>query len=183
MNEREKKIISKFLSLILRHRPETIGLCLDRNGWADIKELLQKSAVHNQSFSMEELKEIVASNDKQRFIINEDATKIRANQGHSIEVELNLASQIPPEYLYHGTVAKFLPAIKTEGLKKMSRRHVHLSKDIETAQRVGNRRGEALILRIRSLAMQKNGFIFYLSENEVWLTDKVPYQYIEFGEE
>jgi len=180
MNEKQKKTISKFLSLILRHRPETIGLRLDSNGWADVEELISKSEGHNQPFSKADLEEIVSTNDKQRFIFNESNTKIRANQGHSIEVELNLQSQVPPELLYHGTVEKFLVSIKTEGLQKMSRQHVHLSKDIETAKKVGTRRGEPIILNVSSAAMFKDGYIFYLSENGVWLTDNVPPVYINF---
>jgi putative RNA 2'-phosphotransferase len=180
MNEKQKKTVSKFLSLILRHSPETIGLSLDSNGWANVEELLSKSAIHNTPFTKEELKEIVVTNDKQRFIFNEDHTQIRANQGHSIQVELNLQGQTPPDFLYHGTVEKFLSLIQSEGLKKMSRQHVHLSKDKGTAEKVGNRRGEAIILVISSGIMHKEGFVFYLSENGVWLTDNVPTQYINF---
>ena len=181
MNEKHKKTISKFLSLVLRHSPETIGLTLDANGWADVEELLTKSARQHHSFSKEELEEIVATNDKQRFIFNADKTKIRANQGHSVEVDLSLTATMPPEVLYHGTVAKFLPNIRAEGLKKMERQHVHLSKDIETATKVGNRRGTAMILHIQSGVMYKEGYAFYLSANGVWLTDNVPARYIEFN--
>jgi len=180
MDEKQKKIISKFLSLILRHRPETIGLKLDNNGWADIEELLSKSEKNNRLFSKEDLEEVVTTNDKQRFIFNESKTKVRANQGHSIEVELDLQSQVPPELLYHGTVEKFVTSIRTEGLQKMSRQHVHLSKDIETAEKVGSRRGEAIILCVSSGVMYKDGYIFYLSENGVWLTDNVPSVYVNF---
>lgn len=180
MIEKQKKTISKFLSLILRHSPGTIGLKLDYNGWADVEQLLSKSKEHNQPFSKEDLEEIVTTNDKQRFIFNESKTKIRANQGHSIEVELDLQSQVPPELLYHGTVEKFLVIIKTEGLQKMGRQHVHLSKDIETAKKVGSRRGEPIILSVSSAAMFKDGYIFYLSENGVWLTNDVPAAYINF---
>jgi putative RNA 2'-phosphotransferase len=180
MNDKHKNTISKFLSLILRHSPGTIGLTLDENGWADVEDLLLRSAQNNNPFSREELTEVVTTNDKQRFVFNEDATKIRANQGHSVEVDLNLASQAPPKILYHGTVARFLEDIKAEGLKKMSRLHVHLSKDIATAEKVGNRRGEAIILGILSGVMYENGFVFYLAANGVWLTDNVPAQYIDF---
>jgi putative RNA 2'-phosphotransferase len=181
MNEKQKKAISKFLSLILRHSPETIDLSLDSNGWADVEELLLKSATHTTPFTREELEEIVVTNDKQRFIFNEEHTQIRANQGHSIQVELNLQSQTPPEFLYHGTVEKFLSLIRSEGLKKINRHHVHLSKDKETAEKVGNRRGKAIILTISSGIMYKEGFAFYLSENGVWLTDNVPVDYINFN--
>ncbi len=180
MTEKQKKTISKFLSLILRHSPETIGLSLDSNGWANVEELLSKSAAHSTSFTREELDDIVITNDKQRFIFNEDLTKIRANQGHSIEVGLDLQPQVPPELLYHGTVENVLVSIKTEGLQRMRRQHVHLSKDIETAKKVGSRRGEPIILSVSSAAMFQDGYIFYLSENGVWLTNNVPPVYINF---
>jgi len=181
MKEKNVKNTSKFLSLILRHSPETIGLNLDTNGWAAVDELLLKMANHKHILSMEELFEIVETNDKKRFIFSEDRLKIRANQGHSIAIDLDLRSQIPPEKLYHGTVQKYLANIKIEGLKKMSRQHVHLSKDVETATKVGSRRGEAIILTIDTKSMHENGLIFFQSENGVWLTDHVPAQYIDFN--
>jgi putative RNA 2'-phosphotransferase len=133
MTEQQKVRISKFLSLILRHKPDTIGLMLDEQGWADVPELLDKMTKHGNPVSMNELEETVATNSKQRFAFNEDHSKIRANQGHSIEVELQLPQTVPPEHLYHGTVAKFISLIKAEGLKKMSRQHVHLSATMDTA--------------------------------------------------
>lgn len=180
MNEKQIKSTSKFLSLILRHSPEKIGLQLDENGWADVAVLLSKAAQHHQQISIELLNEVVATNDKKRFVFNDDGTKIRANQGHSISIDLQLHVQIPPETLYHGTVAKFIEQIKVEGLQKMSRQHVHLSRDKETATIVGSRRGSAIILRVDAASMQGDGFEFYLSENGVWLTDHVPPQYINF---
>lgn len=183
MNERDKNKISKFLSLILRHNPGTIGLHLDEQGWADVGELLSKAAVHQHPFSINELKEVVLTNDKQRFSFNEDGSKIRASQGHSISVELNLEPVIPPGILYHGTVARFLESIKASGLKKKDRQHVHLSKDKVTAVTVGERRGEAILLSINSDRMHNDGFLFFLSENGVWLTDHVPVEYIDFKEE
>jgi putative RNA 2'-phosphotransferase len=180
MDDKQIKSISKFLSLILRHSPETIGLQLDENGWADVAELITKAAAHRQVFDKATLEMVVAGNDKQRFSFNEDHTRIRANQGHSINVELNLVAQEPPEVLYHGTVAKFLQNIKQEGLLKMSRQHVHLSKERATAEKVGSRRGVPVILTVRSGQMFHDGIAFYLSENGVWLTDKVPAKYIEF---
>ena len=179
MNDKQIKTISKFLSLILRHTPQTIGLQLDENGWADVEELIRKSARHRQHFTKVELEEIVAQNDKQRFAFNEAHTKIRANQGHSVEVELNLTAQQPPEFLYHGTVAKFIDSIRKAGLQKMNRQHVHLSKDIDTAHKVGSRRGNPVILSIRSGHMHRDGLLFFLSENGVWLTDNVPANYID----
>jgi putative RNA 2'-phosphotransferase len=180
MNDKQKKDISKFLSLILRHSPETIGLQLDENGWADVAELLSKSAQHRSPFTKEDLEAVVADNDKQRFAFNSNHTRIRANQGHSVDIQLDLAPQAPPEVLYHGTVQKFLSAIRQEGLRKMSRQHVHLSRDRETAEKVGSRRGIPVILSIRSGQMYRDGIAFYISENGVWLTDNVPVQYIDF---
>jgi len=182
MNEKTAKSVSKFLSLVLRHSPETIGLKLDENGWADITELIlkcNKKGSQNQ-MTTELLDYVVENNDKKRFAFNEDKTKIRASQGHSISVELDLNEAKPSEFLYHGTVEKFLECIKKEGLQKMNRQHVHLSKDRETAIKVGSRRGIAQILTIRSREMHKEGFKFYLSENNVWLTDEVPVKYIDF---
>lgn len=131
MNEKTAKSISKFLSLVLRHSPETIGLKLDENGWADVEELIAKCSTNGNSLNQELLDYVVENNDKKRFAFNEDKTKIRASQGHSISVELNLNETEPSEFLYHGTVEKFLENIKKEGLQKMSRQHVHLSKDRE----------------------------------------------------
>ncbi len=182
MNEKTAKSVSKFLSLVLRHSPETIGLKLDENGWADITELILKcnnKGGQNQ-MTTELLDYVVENNDKKRFAFNEDKTKIRASQGHSISVELNLKETEPSDFLYHGTVEKFLENIKNEGLQRMSRQHVHLSKDRETAVKVGSRRGIPQILTIRSREMHKDGFKFYLSENNVWLTDEVPVKYIDF---
>ncbi len=180
MNEKHKKEISKFLSLVLRHSPGTINLELDENGWADVKELILKAANHSRRFSLEELEEIVLTNDKQRFAFNEQKTKIRANQGHSIDVALGLERQEPPELLFHGTVEKFIASIKEKGLLKMHRQHVHLSADIETAKKVGSRRGIPVILNIKSGQMFRDNISFYLSENGVWLTDHVPVKYIDF---
>ena len=180
MTAKEIKHISKFLSLILRHKPEKIGLTLDKNGWAVVTDILEKS---NLKFTMETLEEVVETNDKQRFSFNADKTKIRANQGHSLKtIDLEFAPQIPPSFLYHGTVPKFLQSIKLDGLKRMNRQHVHLSADRQTASIVGKRRGVPEILSIRSGQMQADGFPFYLSKNGVWLTDHVPPKYIDFKE-
>jgi putative RNA 2'-phosphotransferase len=180
MNEKTAKNVSKFLSLVLRHSPETIGLKLDENGWADVEELIVKCSKKGNQLDLELLNYVVENNDKKRFAFNDDKTKIRASQGHSLSVELNLNETEPSEFLYHGTVAKFLESIKKEGLQKMSRQHVHLSKDRETAVKVGSRRGAPQILTVKSGDMHRDGFKFYLSENNVWLTDEVPAKYIEF---
>lgn len=179
MEEQHKKHVSKFLSLILRHKPETIDLELDENGWADVKELMMKMAQHQCVFTKDELEEVVATNDKKRFAFNETHTRIRASQGHSLSVDLSLKESEPPEFLYHGTAERFLEVIKQEGLMKMSRQHVHLSSDKETATKVGGRHGKPVVLRVNSGLMHKDGIPFYLSENNVWLTDAVPVQYID----
>lgn len=180
IDEKTAKMTSKLLSLVLRHAPETIELHLDENGWAVVSTLIAQCNKYGNKLDAELLAYIVENNDKKRFAFNEDRTKIRASQGHSIEVELNLQEAMPLPYLYHGTIADSLEGIKAEGLKKMNRRHVHLSSDKETAIKVGSRRGKPYILTIKSGEMFKDGFKFYLSANQVWLTDEVPAKYIEF---
>jgi putative RNA 2'-phosphotransferase len=165
---------SKFLSLVLRHQPELIGLTLDSAGWVPVSDLLRGCQTHGHPLTLTELREVVASSDKQRFSFSEDEEMIRANQGHSVPVELGYISAIPPEILYHGTVEKFLPSIREEGLNKGSRHHVHLSPDEETAQKVGSRRGKAVILKVESGRMHQQGHEFFLSANGVWLTEYVP---------
>ncbi|TWI83280.1 putative RNA 2'-phosphotransferase [Lacibacter cauensis] len=177
--EKNLKHLSKFLSLILRHKPETIGLQLNENGWANVQELISKINQHNTALDSETLNHIVETNDKKRFAFNEDKTMIRASQGHSVEVELNLKEMQPPQFLYHGTVQAFMEAIQKEGLKKMSRQHVHLSNNQETATKVGSRRGKPVILIINAAAMHADSYAFFLSDNGVWLTDHVPAQYIQ----
>jgi putative RNA 2'-phosphotransferase len=171
---------SKFLSLILRHHPEKIGITLDENGWADVDELLAKMNAAGTAISKEILSEVVSANDKQRFAFNSNQTQIRASQGHSVNIDLDLKEQIPPAFLYHGTVAGFISSIQAEGLQKMQRTHVHLSADIATAQKVGSRRGKPVILTIQSGQMYKDGLQFFLSANGVWLTNHVPSVYIQF---
>ncbi len=172
---------SKFLSLILRHKPETIGLTLDANGWADTTELLEKLSASGNAITFDELKTIVDENAKKRFTFNDDFSKIRASQGHSIEVDLKLEPQIPPTILYHGTAIKNIDSIKAQGIIKGSRQHVHLSADRETALKVGSRHGKPIVLEIDTTKMQADGCVFYLSANHVWLTDFVAPQYIIEG--
>lgn len=173
--------ISKLLSFVLRHKPEALGITLDENGWADKEELILAIKEHNGTIlTSEDIDKIIEINDKKRFILSEDKKKIRANQGHSINVDVQLKEYLPPEYLFHGTVDKFLNVIEKEGLKKMKRNHVHLSSDISTAISVAKRRGEAIILKIKSGDMSLDGYKFYRSENDVWLTDIIPPEYIEF---
>ncbi len=172
---------SKFLSLVLRHQPEVIGMQLDPEGWLPIDELIEKANRNGNQLSLDLLHEVVASCEKKRFSLSEDGLKIRANQGHSIaEVELHLKPAVPPTVLYHGTIAVFLEGIREYGLLKRSRNHVHLSSDIQTAKKVGARRGKPVVLNIRANAMCDAGYTFYLSANDVWLTDAVPVSFIEF---
>jgi putative RNA 2'-phosphotransferase len=178
--DKQSAHISKFLSLVLRHKPQEIGLQLNEEGWANVKELIEKINVTGTALDFNLLQTVVDTNDKKRFAFNEDKTMIRASQGHSIDVELNLEDVKPPEFLYHGTVNKFLAAIQKDGLQKMSRQYVHLSKDKETAATVGSRRGKPVILVIHSGVMYADGYKFYLSENGVWLTATVPVKYIKF---
>jgi len=180
MNPKNTVKQSKFLSLILRHQPEKIGLALDESGWASVSELLVKLTGHGFGMSLEELGYVVASNDKQRFSFNEDQTRIRANQGHSLKtLDLGLQAVEPPKILYHGTAERFLDSILRTGLEKRSRQHVHLSADTETAHKVGIRHGKPAILQVVAGQMQRGGYAFYRSANGVWLTDHVPTQYLE----
>ncbi|TWP29095.1 RNA 2'-phosphotransferase [Apibacter muscae] len=165
--------MGKFISFILRHEPKKIGLNLDENGWADVDDLIQKSVMNNVNFTKKDLEEIVDTNEKKRYSFNEDQTKIRANQGHSISINMEFKSVCPPEYLYHGTVVKFLPSINEKGIQKMSRQFVHLSVDESTALKVGCRHGKTVVLTICSNQIYKDGIIFHCSENGVWLTDYV----------
>lgn len=178
MNEIENKKISKFLSLILRHQPETIQLKLDENGWADVGELITKSAKGRMYFTFEDLEEVVETNNKKRFAFNDDKTKIRASQGHSIDIDLALKIIQPPDFLYHGTAEANISSILEKGIEKRTRQHVHLSADKETATKVGMRHGKPFILTIRTKEMHKDGIPFYLSANGVWLTDFVDAKYI-----
>jgi putative RNA 2'-phosphotransferase len=175
----DKIRISKFLSLVLRHKPDIIGLNLDNEGWAFVTELIDKSAAAKVFFDSAVLQEIVDTNDKKRFSYNADKTKIRAVQGHSIGVDLNLKPVTPPDILYHGTAKKFWDSIDKIGLEKRSRQYVHLSSDEQTAHKVGIRHGEPLILKIDSKEMILSGHQFFLSENGVWLTDHVPRKFIQ----
>ena len=176
----DKIKISKFLSLVLRHKPETIDLDLDENGWANTDFLIQGMLRANYSIDIETLKHIVKSSGKQRFKFNEDFSKIRANQGHSINVDLELKTKSPPEILFHGTATGNIDSIKRHGLLKQNRHHVHLSSDIETAKKVGMRYGRPIVLEIEAGKMHANGIEFYLSENGVWLTEVVDVKYIKF---
>jgi RNA:NAD 2''-phosphotransferase len=170
--------ISKYLSLVLRHNPAAAGVTLDAEGWVRVEDLLAGAARHGRSFTRAELEKVVRKNEKQRFAFSPDGQRIRANQGHSVSVDLGLIPQTPPELLYHGTVERFVPSIMSKGLDKRSRQHVHLSPDLVTATRVGSRRGDPVILEIAAASMHAAGFQFFCSPNGVWLTEQVPPQYI-----
>ncbi len=173
---------SKFLSFVLRHEPGAIGLTLDRNGWVEIDRLVEQCRSHGTPLSREILEAIVRTSPKQRFTLSNDGQRVRANQGHSIEVDLGYSPAQPPELLFHGTVASSLPSIRSEGLKRMERHHVHLSPDVASAKAVGLRRGEPVVLRIDAAGMHRDGHTFFVSANGVWLTDRVPPDYIAFPE-
>ena len=168
---------SKFLSLILRHKPETIGIKLDEHGWADVSELISGIS-KTRPFDMKMLEEIVRTDNKQRYSFNEDKTLIRANQGHSIPVDVELEKKTPPEFLYHGTGEKFVSSIDKEGLLSKSRLYVHLSKDTETAVKVGSRHGKPVVYRVAARKMADEGYEFFLSVNGVWLVKAVPAEYL-----
>ncbi|MFF0201005.1 RNA 2'-phosphotransferase [Streptomyces sp. NPDC005017] len=180
MDERRTVKVSKYLSRHLRHQPERIGLTLDDGGWVEIETLMTAAAGHGFPFSREELDHVVAANDKKRFAV--EGTRIRASQGHSVDVDLGLPPATPPPYLYHGTVARSLDAIRAEGLRPMNRHDVHLSVDRETATRVGARRGRPVVLTVDAGAMHRDGHVFHVSANGVWLTQAVPPGYLRFSE-
>ena len=178
------KSVSKFLSLVLRHKPETIGIKLDAHGWTDVDKLIDGCQKVGKNIDRAVLERTVVENDKMRFTFNADKTKIRANQGHSIDVDVEPEEETPPLYLYHGTLERNWASISERGLLKMKRLHVHLSIDVETAEKVAARRvGASLICKIDSAAMARDGYKFYRSLNGVWLTDHVPPQYISIVKE
>lgn len=170
--------IGKFLSLILRHNPQIIGITLDENGWANVAELIEGMNTKGHQIDKKILEEIVETNNKSRYSFNHDKTKIRANQGHSLAVDVELKMVRPLERLYHGTAERFLESIKQNGLQKRNRNHVHLSADKETALAVGKRHGTPIVLTIDAKQMHRDGFVFYLSQNGVWLVDEVPTEYL-----
>lgn len=167
------------MSLILRHKPEVIGISLDKHGWAVVDDLINGIAKNNEGFNMAILKEIVETDNKQRYSFNDDKTLIRANQGHSIPVDVELEEKEPPKFLYHGTGEKYVSSILEQGLIPKSRLYVHLSKDIETAKNVGRRHGKEVVYKIEAHEMYQDGYKFYLSVNGVWLAKGVPLQYMQ----
>jgi putative RNA 2'-phosphotransferase len=174
--------VSKFLSYVLRHKPEAIGLQLEEGGWAVIDDLITLAAQHGKRLNRKIVEEVVASNDKQRFALSDDGTRIRASQGHSIPVDLGLQPVAPPQTLYHGTASRFLESILEHGLQPRGRQHVHLSRDHETAVKVGQRHGKPVVLAVAAGAMAADGHTFFLSANGVWLTGTVPPQYLSIDQ-
>lgn len=171
--------LEKLLSFLLRHSPETLNLQMDSAGWVETDLLVKAVRSREARFDLGALQKIVRDSQKQRFAFSEDGSKIRANQGHSVRVDLNLEPVNPPDTLYHGTVERFLDSIMQDGLKKGDRQHVHLSLDLETAQKVGQRRGKPVILTINARKMHQDGYVFFVSDNGVWLTEQVPPQYLD----
>ncbi|MEO5915952.1 MAG: RNA 2'-phosphotransferase [Luteolibacter sp.] len=182
MNPQQTTKISRFLSLVLRHQPETIGITLAEDGWTNVDELIAAMNKHGQHLDFETLELVVETNDKKRFAFSDDGEMIRANQGHSVEVNLGYQPTPPPEILYHGTVARFLPSIREGGIQKGQRHQVHLSVSLDVANTVGKRRGQPVILTVRAREMNVAGHDFYISTNGVWLTDFVPAAFIDFEE-
>lgn len=182
MTKSSKKLhqLSKYLSFVLRHRPDDIDIKLSTDGWADVEELIAGVNAKGKDMTMDDLCLIVAQDQKQRYSFNQDKTRIRANQGHSIDIDLKLEPVKPPEYLYHGTAEKNIESIRQLGLQKRQRHHVHLSENEKTAKQVGSRYGKPVILIISAEVMFEAGHEFYCSDNHVWLTDVVPVQFIQF---
>ncbi|BBB58519.1 putative RNA 2'-phosphotransferase [Undibacterium sp. KW1] len=177
MNNNNKNF-SKFLSYVLRHQPDSIGITLDAQGWTEIATLMSQAAKHGKRFKLEDLHEAVRTSDKQRFALSEDGLRIRANQGHSVAVDLALPVTVPPDVLYHGTASRFIASIMEEGLRPGSRHHVHLSANTTTARTVGARHGTPVILQVMAKQMQEDGIQFFVSANGVWLCDSVPPKYL-----
>jgi len=178
MDIKQINSISKFLSLVLRHQPDLIGIELDKEGWADVAALIQQINASGTFIDRELLDLVVETNNKKRFAFDEHKVRIRASQGHSVAIDLGYSPQIPPEKLYHGTAEKSVSSILNTGLEKRERQHVHLSLNVQTATQVGGRHGKPVVLTILAAEMQAAGYLFYLSENNVWLTDLVPVQFI-----
>ena len=172
--------LSKFLSLVLRHKPEEIGIKLDESGWVSVQELLDACAKHGVELDPHKLQAVVQTNDKKRFAFSADGKRIRASQGHSIELDLAYEPAMPPDVLYHGTATRFLDSIRKQGLLKQARHHVHLTDSIDTASKVAARYGKAIVLTIRAHNLHQAGHAFFISANNVWLTEHVPVEYIDF---
>ncbi|MEO5909356.1 MAG: RNA 2'-phosphotransferase [Pelobium sp.] len=179
ITEKQTNHISKFLSYVLRHHPEKIDIQLDQNGWAAIDELITKADNYGIPFDREILHHVVAKNSKKRFTFNDKLDKIRASQGHSVNIELGYTNQKPPEMLFHGTNEKSVESILNTGIEKRSRQHVHLSSDTETAIKVGKRHGKPFVFKVLATQMYMDNFQFFLADNGVWLTENVPAKYLK----
>ena len=182
ITEKETTSISKFLSLVLRHQPQLIGITLNEQGWVNVDELLQRAHKHGKIITLDMLTHVVETNTKKRFAFSDDKRQIRASQGHSVVVELGYEPQVPPDVLFHGTGSQSVPSILKTGLERRSRQHVHLSADIDTAIKVGSRHGKPVVLSVLAGEMHKKGYVFYISANGVWLTNEVPAEYLTLGE-
>ena len=180
MNDKETKQASKFLSLILRHEPERVGITLGEAGWVAVDDLLPAVNRHGLALNEAQLKHIVATSDKKRFALSDDGRRIRASQGHSVEVDLQYEPRTPPEVLYHGTADRFLESIRSGGLSRMERHDVHLSAETKVTLQVGGRHGKPVLLIIRAGEMHRAGHVFRCSANGVWLVNQVPPEFIEF---
>ncbi len=184
MNEKERQAenlqkMSRYLSYLLRHDPAAAGIALDEHGWAKVDDLIAGVCAKGRELNFETLVKIVERDTKRRYSFNEDRTMIRANQGHSVAVDLEMKQLPPPDILYHGTAEKYLPSIREKGILKRSRNYVHLSTDAETARKVGARHGVPVVLVIDAAQMARDGFTFFLSENGVWQTEEVPFRYVK----
>ena len=174
----ELTTISKFMSLVLRHQPQHIGLTLDGAGWTNVADLLTRATAKGRAITRDQLNEVVATSDKRRFALSDDGLRIRANQGHSVEVDLGLASIAPPEFLFHGTASRFVDSVLATGLERRSRHHVHLTESVAIGEAVGRRYGKPVILRIAAASMAARGHVFFRSANDVWLVETVPPAFI-----
>jgi putative RNA 2'-phosphotransferase len=183
ISEKQITSISKFLSLVLRHQPEKISIELDQNGWTDVVTLLEKSNSYGIKLDIETLKHIVETNSKKRFAFNDAFDRIRASQGHSVEIDLGYTNQKPPEILFHGTGEKSVQSILDTGLQKQNRQQVHLSADLETAIKVGQRHGKPFVFKVLAEQMFNDKFQFFISDNGVWLTENVPTKYLKQNDE
>ena len=178
MDARRLMKVSKWLALHLRHRPKRIGLTLDGAGWADVDQLLARAESARFALTRAELLEVVATNDKRRYELDVAGRRIRAVQGHTVAVDLDLVPVAPPDVLYHGTTDRFVVPILAEGLRPMGRHHVHLSSDVDTARAVGRRRGRPVVLEVAAARMAGEGRVFFRSANGVWLCDEVPARFV-----
>jgi putative RNA 2'-phosphotransferase len=179
MDPKRRVRSSKFLSLVLRHEPEKIGLTLQPGGWVEVQELLDGCARSGHPLTVSELRELVETSDKQRFALDDSGVRIRANQGHSADVDLQLTPAVPPGVLYHGSAAHLLPVLLAEGLRKMARHHVHLSVSVAPALKVGQRHGKPVVLTVDAGRLHADGGVFFCSANGVWLIDAVPPAYLQ----